>query len=55
MGRFGSTTSVRAREMRRVLADWQGSGLTLREFWAAAWNPTEHPKLVAAGLPACRR
>ena len=32
MGRMGSTTSVRAREMRRVLAGWQRSGLTLREF-----------------------
>jgi hypothetical protein len=32
MGRLGPTTSVRAREMRRVLADWQGGGLTLREF-----------------------
>ena len=32
MGRMGSTTSVRAREMRRVLARWQRSGLTLREF-----------------------
>jgi len=32
MGRFGSTTSVRAREMRRVLAGWQRSGLTLHEF-----------------------
>jgi hypothetical protein len=32
MGRMGSTTSVRAREMRRVLAHWQHSGLTLREF-----------------------
>ena len=32
MGSFGSTTSVRAREMRRVLARWQCSGLTLREF-----------------------
>src|SRR6266849_9721522 len=33
MGRLGSTTtSVRAREMRRVLARWQRSGLTLREF-----------------------
>ena len=31
MGRMGSTTSVRAREMRRVLADWQRSGLTLRQ------------------------
>jgi len=29
---MGSTTSVRARQMRRVLADWQRSGLTLREF-----------------------
>jgi hypothetical protein len=32
MGRLGSTTSVRAREMRRVLAGWQRSGLTLHEF-----------------------
>ncbi len=32
MGRMGSTTSVRAREMRRVLAGWERSGLTLREF-----------------------
>ena len=32
MGRMGSTTSVRARQMRRVLAGWQRSGLTLREF-----------------------
>ena len=32
MGRSGSTTSARARQMRRVLARWQRSGLTLREF-----------------------
>jgi hypothetical protein len=32
MGRMGSTTSVRARQMRRVLARWQRSGLTLGEF-----------------------
>jgi hypothetical protein len=32
MGRMGSTTSVRARQMRRVLARWQRSGLTLHEF-----------------------
>ena len=32
MGSLGSTTSVRARQMRRVLAGWQLSGLTLREF-----------------------
>ena len=32
MGRMGSTTSVRAREMRRMLARWQRSGLTLRKF-----------------------
>ena len=32
MGRLGSTTSLRARQMRRVLARWQRSGLTLREF-----------------------
>ena len=32
MGRMGSTTTPRARQMRRVLAGWQGSGLTLREF-----------------------
>ncbi len=31
MGSLGSTTSVRARQMRRVLARWQRSGLTLRE------------------------
>jgi hypothetical protein len=32
MGSMGSTRSVRAREMRRVLARWRRSGLTLREF-----------------------
>jgi hypothetical protein len=32
MGRLGSTTSPRARQMRRVLARWQRSELTLREF-----------------------
>ncbi len=32
MGSFGSTTSLGARQMRRVLARWQRSGLTLREF-----------------------
>jgi hypothetical protein len=32
MGRIGSTTSERAREMRLVLADWERGGLTLREF-----------------------
>ena len=32
MGRMGSTTSVRAQEMRRVLEDWQRGGLRLREF-----------------------
>ena len=32
MGRLGSTTSARARQMRRVLARWQCSGLSLREF-----------------------
>ena len=32
MGRLGSTTSPRARQMRRVLAGWERSGLTLREF-----------------------
>ena len=32
MGRSGSTASRRARQMRRVLARWQRSGLTLREF-----------------------
>jgi hypothetical protein len=32
VGRLGSTTSPRARQMRRVLARWQRSGLTLREF-----------------------
>src|SRR5262245_35244582 len=32
MGRLGSTTSPRARQMRRVLVRWQRSGLTLRKF-----------------------
>ena len=32
MGRMGSTTSMRARQMRRVLAHWRRSRLTLREF-----------------------
>ena len=32
MGKLGSTTSRRARQMRRVLARWERSGLTLREF-----------------------
>jgi hypothetical protein len=32
MGRLGSTRSRRARQMRRVLARWQRSGLKLREF-----------------------
>jgi len=32
MGRMGSTTTLRARQMRRVLAGWKRSGLTLREF-----------------------
>jgi hypothetical protein len=32
MGRSGSTTSPRVREMRRVLVRWQRSGRTLREF-----------------------
>jgi len=32
MGRMGSTRSARARQMRRVLAGWEGSGLTLREY-----------------------
>jgi hypothetical protein len=32
MGRLGSTTSARARQMCRVLARWERSGLTLRQF-----------------------
>jgi len=32
MGSMGSTSSARAQEMRRVLAQWQRSGLRLREF-----------------------
>ena len=31
MGRMGSTTSARARQMRRELARWQRIGLKLRE------------------------
>ncbi len=51
MGRSGSTTSVRARQMRRMLARWQRSGLTLREF---GQHSTEHADMVAASLPACQ-
>ena len=32
MGRMGSTTSARARQMRRELGRWQRSGLKLREY-----------------------
>ena len=32
MGSMGSTTTARARQMRRVLARWERSGLSLREF-----------------------
>jgi hypothetical protein len=32
MGSMGSTTSARARQMRRELARWQRSGLKLREY-----------------------
>jgi transposase-like protein len=32
MARPGSTTTVRARQMRRVLERWERSGLTLAEF-----------------------
>ena len=32
MGRMGSTTSARARQMRRELARWQRSGLKLQEY-----------------------
>jgi hypothetical protein len=32
MGSMGSTSSARAQKMRRVLAQWQRSGLRLREF-----------------------
>ena len=32
MGRMGSTTSARARQMRRELARWQRSGLKLGEY-----------------------
>jgi len=32
MGRLGSTTSARARQMHRVLARWERSGISLREF-----------------------
>ena len=54
MGRMGSTTSVRARQMRRVLAGWQRSGLTLRSRGETR-NPAEHAELVASGLAARRR
>ena len=39
MGRLGSTTSARARQMRQMLARWQRSGLTLREFGAKRGIP----------------
>jgi len=39
MGRMGSTTSARARQMYRVLERWQRSGLTLREFGAKRGIP----------------
>jgi|MudIll2142460700_1097286.scaffolds.fasta_scaffold29883_4 transposase-like protein len=32
MARLGSTSSARARQMRRVLARWERSGLALSEF-----------------------
>ena len=32
MGRLGSTTSKRAREMRQELGRWKHSGLTLRKY-----------------------
>lgn len=32
MARLGSTKTVRAQEMRRVLGEWERSGLTLEEF-----------------------
>jgi hypothetical protein len=32
MARLGSPISARARQMRRILAQWERSGLTLREF-----------------------
>jgi hypothetical protein len=66
MARLGSTTSPRAREMRRVLARWQRSGLTLREFgqqrgiplstltwWRQVFRRGGQPGSVAAkSLPA---
>jgi len=32
MARLGSPMSARARQMRRILAQWERSGLTLRQF-----------------------
>ena len=55
MGRLRPTTSVRVRQMRRVLARWQRSGLTLRAFGQQRGHPAEHSDVVAAGHPACRR
>jgi hypothetical protein len=46
MGRMGSTTSVRAGQMRRVLARWQRSGLTLREFGQQRGIPPRSRPLV---------
>ena len=58
MGSLGSTSSVRARRMRKVLARWKRSGLTLREFGQQRGIPLRALTLVAAGLlawPARRR
>ena len=44
MGSMGSTSSARAQEMRRVLAQWQRSGLRLREFGAQRGIPLSTPR-----------
>ena len=69
MGRLGSTTSPRARQMRRMLARWQRSGLTLREFgqqrgiplstltwWRQVFRRAGEPvKRVPESAPAAKR
>ena len=67
MGRLGSTTSPRARQMRRVLARWECSGLKLREFgerhgiplstltwWRQVFRRAAEPVNAASkSVPAC--
>jgi len=70
MGRLGSTTSVRARQMRRVLARWQRSGLTgelgnlcchpsqsavYRRFCATVRHPRAFPSVIQGSVSISAR